>query len=124
MAVLRQAEDGVVKQKHMSTEIFPIATTLYCAPLRVARHSALSMLLSPTMTDTHSLLEHIDGKILELLEERVQLVSDARDRGEIDADIEAEVLSFWLEEAAERGLNEQGIDKIAKLVMRLGPEEE
>ena len=81
------------------------------------------MLLTPTMTDTRSRLEHIDGKIVDLLEERVQLISDARDRGETDPDIEPDILSLWLEEAAERGLDEQNIEKIARLVMKLGPEE-
>jgi len=77
------------------------------------------------MTDTRLQLEKLDQQIIQLLEERVQLCIEARERQEsMDTDSEAEELSLWMEEAADRGLDEQIVEKIGRLTQRLCRTEE
>ena len=68
-----------------------------------------------TATDIIEQLEQIDVQIVKLLEERTRLCAG---RG-LDADEEANILSLWLEEAAEQGLDEAKVEKIGKLVILL-----
>ena len=68
-----------------------------------------------TITDIAEQLEQIDEQILKLFEERLRLCEDQ----EITPNDELNMLSLWLEEAAEKGLDEGKIEKIAKLVIAL-----
>jgi hypothetical protein len=60
-------------------------------------------------------IEKIDQKLIRLLEERLRLCSDGR----ISLEEESELLSFWIEEAADRGLDEGTTERIGKLVTLL-----
>lgn len=68
-----------------------------------------------TLTDIQELLEQIDQQIIKLLEERVRLCEGQS----INGDDEVEMLSLWLEEASEKGLDEGKMEKIAKVVIAL-----
>jgi len=68
-----------------------------------------------TITDIAEQLEQIDEQIVKLLEERSHLCEGQP----ITANDELNMLSLWLEEAAEKGLDEGKIEKIAKLVIAL-----
>lgn len=68
------------------------------------------------LTDITEQLEKLDEKIIELLTERARLVKSA---GGLDGDQELDLLSFWLEEAADAGLDEDKVEKIARLVTAL-----
>lgn len=69
-----------------------------------------------------SQLEKIDEQIILLLKERMQICSDLMDRGQGSAlrEEEANMLSFWLEEAGERDLDEEIMDKIFRMVLMMG----
>ena len=68
-----------------------------------------------TLVDILEELQKIDQDIINLLEQRSRLCADHR----LDADEEAEILSLWLEEGAEKGLDEVRIEKIAKVVISM-----
>ena len=68
-----------------------------------------------TLTDIQEQLEQIDQQIIKLLEERVRMC----DSQNLSSDEELEILSLWLEEAAEKGLDEGKMDKIGKLVITM-----
>ncbi len=65
------------------------------------------------MQDVQEQLEAIDVQILRLIDERVQLCKRA---GGVDDYHASEIVALWLEEAAERGLDEGRIEKIGKIV--------
>ncbi len=69
-----------------------------------------------TLVDIVSQLEKVDMEIIALFEERVRLCNQ---QGGLDADQETELFSFWLEESGERGLDEDKMDKIGRLVIGL-----
>jgi chorismate mutase len=68
-----------------------------------------------TLVDIKEQLEAIDHKIINLLEERTHLCSGHY----LGSDEEVEILSLWLEEAAEKGLDDVRMEKIAKLVITM-----
>lgn len=68
-----------------------------------------------TITDITEQLEQIDEQFLHLLEKRLRLCQGQ----EITPNDELNMLSLWYEEAAEKGLDEGKIEKIAKLVIAL-----
>jgi len=74
-----------------------------------------------TITDTRLQLEQLDLQIIRLLEDRVQLCAEARERDEgLDTrDVEVEMISLWLEEALDRGLDEAAVERMAMLVTRM-----
>ena len=79
-----------------------------------------------TMTDTRLQLEKLDQQILKLLVERVQLCVEARTRDEgLDSrEVETDIISTWIEEAVDQGLDEVIVEKIANLTVRLCREED
>jgi len=63
-------------------------------------------------------IETIDRQILDLLEQRMRLcryMNENEEGGEDPAD----VLSWWLEEGAERGLDELGVEKACRSTLLL-----
>lgn len=68
-----------------------------------------------TLTDIQEQLEQLDQQIIKLLEERVRIC----DGQNLSSDEELEMLSLWLEEAADKGLDEGKMDKIGKLVITM-----
>jgi len=74
-----------------------------------------------TMTETRVDLEKLDQQIIALLAERVQLCNEARARSEglESGEVLAEMLSFWIEEAIDRGLDETLTERVAGLVIRM-----
>ena len=68
-----------------------------------------------TLTDIQEQLELIDQQIIKLLEERVRMCEGQN----LHADDELEMLSLWLEEAAEKGLDDAKMEKIAKFVIAM-----
>jgi chorismate mutase len=72
-----------------------------------------------TLADIQERLELLDMQIINLLQERSRICTDAGNQGGLDGDQESEILSLWMEEAAERGLDESKMEKMAKLVIGL-----
>jgi len=71
-----------------------------------------------TLADVQDRLEQLDTQIIALLHERVRI---CRETGRsLDGDQESELLSLWLEEAADRGMDEWKMERIAKLVLGMG----
>lgn len=68
-----------------------------------------------TLVDIQEQLEQLDQKIIKLLEERVQMC----DGHNLAPEEELDILSMWLEEAAEKGLDEGKMEKIGKLVITM-----
>jgi len=74
-----------------------------------------------TITDSRLQLEKLDQQVIKLLAERMQFCAEARARDEgLDSrDVETEIISMWLEEAVDQGLDEVIVDRVANLVVRL-----
>lgn len=68
-----------------------------------------------TLTDIQEQLEQIDQELIKLIDERVR-ICDGQD---LSTDEELELLSLWLEEGAEKGLEEGKVEKIGKLLIAL-----
>lgn len=68
-----------------------------------------------TLVDIQEQLEKLDQQIIKLLEERVRMC----DGQNLSSDEELDILSMWLEEAAEKGLDEGKMEKISKLVITM-----
>ncbi|MBT4119983.1 MAG: chorismate mutase [Candidatus Peribacter sp.] len=68
-----------------------------------------------TLVDIKEQLEKVDQQIIDLLEERMHICAGQN----LDADEEIEMLSLWLEEAAEKGLDDVKMEKIAKFVIAM-----
>ena len=68
-----------------------------------------------TLVDIKEQLESIDQQIINLLEERMHLCAGQS----LGSDEEVEILSLWLEEAAEKGLDDAKMEKIAKFVIAM-----
>ncbi len=71
--------------------------------------------------DLQEQIEQIDRQVLKLLQERNTLYNSLEGMDGIN---DAEVLGFWMEEAAERGLNDEVVEKLCKLVLTLGKKHE
>lgn len=70
--------------------------------------------------DSRSFLIKIDEQIIRLLQDRVQQCAELSDSGNgITAEEEAEILSYWLEEAGDLELDEAVVEKVCKLVLLL-----
>jgi len=70
-------------------------------------------------SDVQALLEKIDRQIIQLLDERLQICSELIEQGR-GSDLRAEaenMLSLWLEEAADRDLDEATVERVCKLVV-------
>lgn len=68
-----------------------------------------------TLVDIKEQLESLDQQILNLLEERMHVCAGQN----LSADEEVEILSLWLEEAAEKGLDDAKTEKIGKLIIAM-----
>jgi chorismate mutase len=68
-----------------------------------------------TLVDIKEQIESIDQQIINLLEERTHACSGQN----LSSDEEVEMLSLWLEEAAEKGLDDARMEKIAKFVIAM-----
>lgn len=71
------------------------------------------------MTTFHEIqdqVEAIDVQIISLLTDRAKLYGSLEEN-EIDADVLADTVALWIEEAGERGLPESVMEKMAKLVV-------
>lgn len=69
-----------------------------------------------TLVDIVGQLEELDVKLVALIEERVRLCNQA---GGLDGDQETELFSAWLEESAEKGLDEDKMEKVGRLLAAL-----
>jgi len=72
-----------------------------------------------TLVDIQEQLEQLGQQIIKLLEEHSEIAK----RGNLTADEELEIVSMWVEEAAERGLDEARMERIAKSVIALSRSE-
>lgn len=73
-----------------------------------------------TVSEAQEQLEKVDRQILTLLDERVSLMEELHDHDASDPrELEEEAVSFWAEEATDRGLDETDIEKIARVVVKL-----
>ncbi|MBI3336629.1 hypothetical protein HYZ98_03640 [Candidatus Peregrinibacteria bacterium] len=74
----------------------------------------------PVLHDLRPALTRIDEKIFRLLEERCQLLWDARRNSMLhDKDYDAELLDLWLEEGMECGMDEGALIKLCKCLEQL-----
>ena len=69
-----------------------------------------------TFLDIQDKVESIDTQIVSLLSDRAKLHAGL-DPDEFDADLVSDIVSLWIDEAAEFGLNEVLMEKIARLVV-------
>lgn len=68
-----------------------------------------------TLVDIQEQIEQLDLQIISLLEERARICAGQN----LTGDEETEMLSLWLEEAAERGLDDAKMEKIAKFTIAM-----
>ncbi|PIR54589.1 hypothetical protein COU75_00110 [Candidatus Peregrinibacteria bacterium CG10_big_fil_rev_8_21_14_0_10_42_8] len=68
-----------------------------------------------TLTDIQEQLEKLDLQIIKLLDERTHICAGHS----LSADDKLDMLSLWLEEAADRGLDEVRVEKIGKLAIAM-----
>lgn len=76
-----------------------------------------------TALEAQEQLEQIDVQILSLLEDRVK-VYNSMNLGEDEPEVIAETIAMWVEEAGERALDEDLVEKIVKAVIMLAKREE
>lgn len=70
--------------------------------------------------DTRPEIEKIDEQLIQLLSDRVQRCIELRDSGNgITGEEEEEIISYWLEGAADFELDEERMEKICQLVLIL-----
>lgn len=69
-----------------------------------------------TFLDIQEKVEKIDVQIVALLADRAKLHVNL-DPEEMDADLVSDTVSLWIDEAAEFGLNEALIEKMARLAV-------
>jgi len=74
-----------------------------------------------TTTDLQEQIEQLDEKIIDLLEERWRLCTQASDGV---SELKADTLLFWTEEAGDRGLDEDAMEKVCRSVMSLSRKEQ
>lgn len=70
-----------------------------------------------TVGELQVLLEHIDLKILDLLKERRRLIQDAAEQG--DHEDEEATTEVWIDEGAERDLDDLTLEKVCRAVVAL-----
>jgi hypothetical protein len=68
-----------------------------------------------TLTDIREQLEHLDLQIIKLLDERTHICAGHS----LSSDDKLDILSLWLEEAADKGLDEVRVEKIGKLAIAM-----
>jgi len=68
-----------------------------------------------TLVDIKEQLEQLDLQIIKLLDERVHICAGHS----LSADEKLDILSLWLEEAADKGLDEARVEKIGKLAIAM-----
>ncbi len=93
--------------------------------MSIAKSSAVASISPsvPSITDLRRQVDALDRQIVELLSRRTTLVKQIMnqiDEDEPDKDREAQVLSNWLEEGFEYGMDEAMLEKVCKSVMDLG----
>ena len=71
----------------------------------------------PTVSELQVLLEHVDLKILDLLRERRRLIQDASEEGEREE--EEATIEMWIDEGAERDLDDLALEKVCRGVVAL-----
>jgi chorismate mutase len=72
--------------------------------------------------DIRSQIEKTDQQILDLLEQRVSLWRSLAEEGEVefpDREGESEAIAMWVEEAADRGLDEIAVERVCRTVLGL-----
>lgn len=70
--------------------------------------------------ETRPEITKIDEQIVRLLSDRMQRCIELRDSGNgITEEEEAEIVSYWLEEAADLEMDEERMEKICKLILIL-----
>lgn len=63
-------------------------------------------------------VEKLDQQILDCLEQRALLYSEAADEGGIDEN-EEEIVDTWVESGMERGLDEAALERVCRAVLTL-----
>ena len=63
-------------------------------------------------------MEKLDQQMLDLLEQRALLYSEAADEGKVTEDDE-EIIDLWVESGIERGLDEAAIERVCRAVLAL-----
>jgi len=117
---MHPAEAGGAFHEH--GVIFCICTRVPSVPC-VNCITPLSAYINALMTplhDTRPEITKIDEQLIQLLSDRVQRCIELRDSGNgITSDEEEEILSYWLEEAADFELDEERMEKICQLILVL-----
>ena len=63
-------------------------------------------------------MEKLDQQMLDLLEQRALLYSEAADEGKVTEDDE-EIIDLWVESGMERGLDEAAIERVCRAILAL-----
>lgn len=69
-------------------------------------------------TSTSAQMEKLDQQILDCLEQRVLLYSEAADNGNMNEEDE-EIIDLWVESGVERGLDEAAVERVCRAVLAL-----
>ncbi|MBI2117361.1 hypothetical protein HYT95_00525 [Candidatus Peregrinibacteria bacterium] len=69
-------------------------------------------------SSTSARMEKLDQQMLDLLEQRALLYSEAADEGKVTED-DLEVIDLWVESGMERGLDEAAIERVCRAVLAL-----
>jgi len=108
-------------QQYGTVQIWKNATSFHCILLFLGEDTPefFSSMMT-TVSEAQEQLEKVDRQILTLLDERVSLMEELHDQSETDPrELEEEAVSFWAEEATDRGLDETDAEKIARMVVKL-----
>ena len=79
-----------------------------------ATFSAMTVVLD----ELQELLEKIDAKLIDLLTERANLCTRMKEDTNIGESIN-DTVAYWMEEIAERGLDEEAAEKLCRAVIAL-----
>jgi len=63
-------------------------------------------------------MEKLDQQMLDLLEQRALIYSEAADEGKVTEDDE-EIIDLWVESGIERGLDEAAIERVCRAILAL-----
>ncbi|MBI4129380.1 hypothetical protein HY464_01670 [Candidatus Peregrinibacteria bacterium] len=69
-------------------------------------------------SSTSARMEKLDQQMLDLLEQRALLYSEAADEGKVTED-DLEVIDLWVESGMERGLDEAAVERVCRAVLAL-----
>lgn len=69
-------------------------------------------------SSTSARMEKLDQQMLDLLEQRALLYSEAADEGKVTDD-DLEVIDLWVESGMERGLDEAAVERVCRAVLAL-----